>query len=308
MDFFGAGQVIGAAINSATSVWQTDKSADMADHAMNVSASEAEKNRLWQEYMSNTAYRRQVDDLKAAGLNPMLGIMRGSGATTPSGGQGSGFQAHPAEMNIMQGALTASQVEATRAQVDKTRAETREITERTPTHSASIDVMRQNIQESIERIGKIQQDVKTGEATAAQLQQQVTNMREMIPQIRAQTDQLGTLAKLNQAQAIAQLAQAGVSKEQAAEIHQRVAAQLPQLERALGLLEKTAQEMAQPGHMANEAAQSSFIGTMGAYLRALLPIGGVMGAIPIGRLGTGKTPPAPSNTGWAGHGSQHRNR
>ncbi|QXN75073.1 DNA pilot protein [Microvirus mar20] len=50
---------------------------------------EAQKTRDWQEYMSNTAHQREVRDLIAAGLNPVLSATLG-GASTPSGATASG--------------------------------------------------------------------------------------------------------------------------------------------------------------------------------------------------------------------------
>lgn len=51
------------------------------------SAKSADKQMRWQEVMSNTAYRRQVWDMREAGLNPILAVSKGmgGGASVPPG-------------------------------------------------------------------------------------------------------------------------------------------------------------------------------------------------------------------------------
>lgn len=96
--------------NAVEDIWNDYTGKTAVDKQNKANEKEAQKNRDWQEYMSNTAYQRQVADLKAAGINTNAAGTLG-GASTPGGAQAQ-FEAEPSNAA---GALQLGQTVASMA-------------------------------------------------------------------------------------------------------------------------------------------------------------------------------------------------
>ena len=141
----------------------------------------AQKQMKFQREMSNTAYQRQMADLRAAGINPMLAAKLG-GASTPGGASYSIPNIGEAAVQGYSGAATAQQTQA--------------LTEKTQQETAKLKYEIENIMP--EQVSKIHAEVRqiNSQATLNNTQNNIAELNEKILALdsdayRLLTQQLG---------------------------------------------------------------------------------------------------------------------
>lgn len=91
MDFGGA--MIGGAMTAAGARRANRMNMALAREQMSFQERMQDKQMGFQERLSNTAWQRAVQDMRSAGINPMVAFSQG-GASTPSGSAPQGARAH----------------------------------------------------------------------------------------------------------------------------------------------------------------------------------------------------------------------
>lgn len=114
------GGLVGGALNYQGAREANKMNQKISREQMGFQKASTQEQMAFQERMSNTAYQRSIEDMKKAGINPMVAFMQG-GASTPSGASSSGSNYE--YKNKFSGALsTALQAKSVAAQTAQTEA------------------------------------------------------------------------------------------------------------------------------------------------------------------------------------------
>lgn len=181
--------------NAAAAERQMEFQQQQAAEAMNFSSAQAVASRDWAKSMSDTSYVRATQDLRNAGLNPMLSLMHG-GASSPSSGAPQGVVGGPGaraeHQNINAGAVaSALGIAQGLASLDKTAAETRLIDAQKPETEARTDESRARSEKIIKELHEVMpQQISLMKAEELVKQQEWEKLQEEINRLQAEVKKI----------------------------------------------------------------------------------------------------------------------
>lgn len=169
--FFGA--ALGAIGNLAGGLFGSSGAADANRQSMMFNAAEAQKNRDWQERMSNTAYQRSMADMRLAGLNPILAYSQG-GASTPSGAAASANLENAME-SLGRGVSSAGQAGARALELKQLVAQTDQTTSQAEMNKSASDLNKANTVRAAQETATSAAELRRKDAETAYTMEQMKN-------------------------------------------------------------------------------------------------------------------------------------